>query len=46
MPLNDRRNFKGSLVAVENGNITVEVDGQEYILAVANIEKGNLVPTF
>ncbi|GAB2694817.1 ribosome maturation factor RimP [Aliiglaciecola sp. 3_MG-2023] len=46
MPMNDRRNFKGTLLSVDNGNLTVEVDGQEFVLAVANIEKGNLVPTF
>ncbi|TRY29939.1 ribosome maturation factor RimP [Aliiglaciecola sp. M165] len=46
MPMNERRNFKGSLISVENGNLTIEVDGQNYVLAVANIEKGNLVPTF
>lgn len=46
MPLNERRNFKGELLAVEDGNITVKIDGQIYTLAVANIEKGNLVPSF
>ncbi|WJG11036.1 ribosome maturation factor RimP [Aliiglaciecola sp. LCG003] len=46
MPMNERRNFKGTLLSVENGEVTVEVDGQQYVLAVANIEKGNLVPTF
>lgn len=46
MPLNDRRNFKGTLVSCDNDNIVVEVDGQSYTLAVMNIEKGNLVPVF
>ncbi|MDM7860535.1 ribosome maturation factor RimP [Alteromonas sp. ASW11-36] len=46
MPMNNRRNFKGTLVAVEDGVISVEVDGQTFDLAFANIEKGNLVPTF
>lgn len=46
MPMNDRRNFKGTLLSIDNGSLTIEVDGQEYVLAVANIEKGNLVPTF
>jgi ribosome maturation factor RimP len=46
MPMGDRRNFKGKLLNCENGNVTVEVDGQSFQLAIANIEKGNLVPTF
>jgi ribosome maturation factor RimP len=46
MPLNDRRNFKGTLLSCDNDNIVVEVDGQSYTLAVMNIEKGNLVPVF
>lgn len=46
MPMNERRNFKGKLLSVEDGNLTVEVDGQSYVLAISNIEKGNLVPSF
>ncbi|GAA0852982.1 ribosome maturation factor RimP [Aliiglaciecola litoralis] len=46
MPMDDRRNFKGKLLALENGNLTMEIDGQQYVLAIANIEKGNLVPSF
>ena len=46
MPMGDRRNFKGKLCAIEDGMLTVEVDGQDFVLAFANIEKGNLVPSF
>jgi len=46
VPMDNRRNFKGKLLACEAGVITVNVDGQEFKLAVTNIEKGNLVPTF
>jgi ribosome maturation factor RimP len=46
MPMDDRRNFKGKLLSLEEGVLTVEVDGQSYALAFANIEKGNLVPSF
>ncbi|MCW8108217.1 ribosome maturation factor RimP [Alteromonas ponticola] len=46
MPVDNRRNFKGKLLACENGNVSIEVDGQQFQLAVANIEKGNVVPTF
>ncbi|QJR82366.1 ribosome maturation factor RimP [Alteromonas pelagimontana] len=46
MPMDNRRNFKGKLLTCENGTISIEVDGQQFQLAVANIEKGNVVPTF
>ncbi|MEQ3639436.1 MAG: ribosome maturation factor RimP [Alteromonas sp.] len=46
MPMDDRRNFKGEVLSCEDGMISIEVDGQQFQLAVANIEKGNVVPTF
>ena len=46
LPQDGRRNFKGKLVACENGFIDIEVDGQRFLLALDNIDKGNLVPTF
>ena len=46
MPMDNRRNFKGKLLAVEDGMLTIEVDGQKFVLAFANIEKGNLVASF
>lgn len=46
VPMDNRRNYKGKLLACENGMISIEVDGQQFQLAVANIEKGNVVPTF
>ena len=46
VPMDNRRNFKGELLSCEAGNITVNVDGQDFVLAIANIEKGNLVPSF
>ncbi|MBO1255590.1 ribosome maturation factor RimP [Alteromonas sp. 5E99-2] len=46
VPMDNRRNFKGTLTTVENGQINVNVDGESFLLAVSNIEKGNLVPTF
>ena len=39
VPMDNRRNFKGRLLACENGVISIEVDGQQFQLAVANIEK-------
>ncbi len=38
-----RRNFKGQLVAVENDNAIVEVDGIDYTLPVSEIEQAHLV---
>lgn len=46
MPMSDRRNFKGKLLVVEDGMLTIEVDGQNFVLSFTNIEKGNLVPSF
>jgi ribosome maturation factor RimP len=46
LPQDGRRNFKGQLLTCDGGMITVEVDGQQFSLALNNIEKGNLVPNF
>ena len=46
MPMDNRRNFKGPLLACENGMVSIEVDGQQFQLAVANIDKATVVPTF
>ena len=41
-----RRNFTGVIQAVENGKILLDVDGELFTLAIADIEKANLVPKF
>lgn len=46
IPQDNRRNFKGKVLACESGNMTLEIDGQNHVLAISNIEKGNLVPSF
>lgn len=46
VPMGNRRNFKGEIIKVDNGMVIISVDGQEFELAVKNIEKGNLVPRF
>lgn len=46
MPMDNRRNFKGLVKSCEAGQLVIEVDGQPFTLAIANIEKGNLVPRF
>lgn len=43
MPLNGRRKFKGTLVAIEDDILIIDVDGIDYELAVKNIDKANLV---
>ena len=46
IPLNGRRKFKGTLIAIENDNLIIEVDGLDYELAVSNVDKANLVARF
>ena len=46
MPMGDRRNFKGKLISCDDDNIVIEVDNETFTLAILNIEKGNVVPTF
>lgn len=46
IPLDNRRNFKGEVVSVENGALSISVDGEEFELVIGNIEKGNVVPGF
>lgn len=46
IPLNGRRKFKGKLSAIENENLIVIVDGEDYQLEFSNIDKGNLVAQF
>jgi ribosome maturation factor RimP len=42
-PLHGRRKFKGRLQGVEDDEVIIEVDGEEYRLAIGNIEKAHLV---
>ncbi len=46
VPVDNRRNFKGEVIAVENGLVKIKVDGDVFELIIGNIEKGNLVPNF
>ena len=43
MPLNGRRKFKGTLVAIEDNTLIVDVDGIDYELSLSNVDKANLV---
>ncbi|WP_394182608.1 ribosome maturation factor RimP [Marinomonas posidonica] len=46
VPFDGRRKFKGQLVGVENDDIVVRVDQEEYLLPIDLIDKGNVVPQF
>jgi ribosome maturation factor RimP len=44
LALNGQRNFIGTLRAVSNGKLELEVDGKLLALELSNIEKARLVP--
>ncbi|MFT4925197.1 MAG: ribosome maturation factor RimP [Phenylobacterium sp.] len=46
VPQQGRRNFSGLLKALEDDTVVVEVDGEEFRLMLANIDKANIVPKF
>ena len=46
VPLDGRRNFKGLLSEVGDDQISVEVDGELYELAIRDIESANVVSQF
>src|SRR6056297_647261 len=43
-PVDGRRRFKGRIVGVDDGVVRLEVDGEEFALDVAGIEKARLAP--
>jgi ribosome maturation factor RimP len=44
MPRDGRRRFEGVLVGVEDGNVLLEVEGEQLRFAVAEIDRARLVP--
>ncbi len=46
VPVDGRRNFKGTLTGVEGEQIVVEVDGASHALNIADIDSANVVPDF
>lgn len=46
MPFDGRRKFKGVLSGIEDEDIVLVVDEDEYLLPVDHIEKANIVPQF
>ncbi len=41
-----RRNFKGVIVGIDEEDVVVLVDGEEYLLPIETIEKGRIIPNF
>ena len=46
VPLNGRKNFVGVLRGVAGGVLSLEVDGALVAIALANLDKARLVPSF
>ena len=46
MPLHGQRNYGGIISAVSDNEVTITADNKEIVLAIADIEKANIVPEF
>ncbi|GGK85653.1 ribosome maturation factor RimP [Amphritea balenae] len=46
MPFDGRRKFKGVLNGIEDEDVVLVVDQEEYLLPIDHIEKANIVPQF
>lgn len=46
VPIGGRRRFQGSIAAVDGGKLTLDTDTGPLVLAIADIEKAKLVPSF
>jgi ribosome maturation factor RimP len=46
LPIGDRRRFTGTLLAVEGGEVVVDVDGQPWRLPLAGIARARVVPVW
>ncbi|WOT06006.1 ribosome maturation factor RimP [Shewanella youngdeokensis] len=46
MPVAGSRNLKGTVIGIEGQMLTLSVDGNELIVALDNIRKGNLIAKF
>lgn len=44
LPIIDRRNFRGFIRAVEDEAVHLQVDGELFVIPLADIEKARLVP--
>ena len=45
-PFEGRRNFVGQLTGIEDDDVVVAVDSEEFLLPFDLIDKANLIPTF
>jgi len=43
---NGRRNYKGVLVSVADGEATFEIDGIDYLIPIDDVEQANLIAKF
>lgn len=46
MNLDGRRNFSGKLVAIEDDEVVLHKDDEEFVFPLESIEKAQIVPTF
>ena len=46
MPFDGRRKFAGVLIAIENEDVILQVDNDEFVLPIETIEKANIIPQF
>ena len=46
VPFEGRRKFSGLLKEVEQEDVVIEVDNEEYLLPIETIDKANVVPQF
>jgi len=44
VPVNNRRRFKGIIVAADDDQVTLEVDGQRIELGIADVARAHLAP--
>jgi ribosome maturation factor RimP len=41
-----RRNFKGVIIGIEEGDVIIAADGEEFLLPIESIDKGRVIPNF
>ncbi len=45
-PIDGRRKFEGLLLGIEEGDVLVEIDEEQFRLPLTQVEKAHLVPQF
>ena len=46
VPFEGRRKFSGTIAGIENDEVMLHVDSEEYLFPIDSIEKANIVPQF